>query len=281
MKGKRLIINRLILAVLLILIMVIIIFLLVYFFGRSSSNNSVEIDFLDVGQGDASLIKLPNNRIILVDGGPDNLVIKRLGESLPFYRRKIDLLVLSHFHDDHLVGLREVIRRYRIGAIIYVEESEQSALGKEFIGKAKSKNIKLIPLKSRAKINYSTNCFIKLLNPESLNVNNDGNNSIVTKIDCGSSQALFSGDNSFDVEKALIETGENWSAKIFKASHHGSKSANSKLFLEAIQPRLVVISVGGENRFGHPSPEIIERLKIMGIKINRTDQGGTINVYNE
>ena len=263
------------------IILGLIILCLIIYICLSSGNQRTEIDFLDVGQGDSSLIKLPNNKIVLIDGGPDNLVLKRLGENLPFYRRQIDFIVLSHPHDDHLIGLLEVINRYQVGTIIYVGEENNPEILTLLLQKAKARNIRLIELKNEMKINYSSECFFDLLNPESLGIKKDDNNSIVVKLNCNRLVALFSGDNSSAVETALLKTKTDWSANILKASHHGSKTANSEAFLRAIGPRLFVISVGVDNRFGHPDSEILKRAESLKISIKRTDKMGTIKVFGK
>lgn len=245
------------------------------------SQKITEIDFFDVGQGDASLIKMPGGKVILIDGGPDNLVLKRLGENLPFYKRKIDLVVLSHPHDDHIIGLLEVIRRYKVGAIIYVGEEEKPELLDLLLKIAKQRDIELINLKNEANIDYLPVCSLYLLNPESLKIKNDDNNSIIARLDCGSLTALFSGDNNSAVEGALLKTGNDWSAEIMKASHHGSKTANSENFLKAVSPNIFVISVGADNRFGHPHADVLERVKKLKIGIKRTDIDGTVKVFGD
>jgi competence protein ComEC len=244
-----------------------------------SGDKRTEIDFLDVGQGDSSLIKLPNDEVILIDGGPDNLVLKRLGENLPFYKRRLDLIILSHPHDDHIMGLLEIIKRYEVGVIIYVGEENNPEILTLFLQKAKDRNIKLIDLKNEINIDYSPECFLHLLNPESLNIKEDDNNSIVAKLNCGSLSAIFSGDNNSAVEAALLKTQYDWSAKILKASHHGSKTANSEAFLQAVKPGLLAVSAGVDNRFGHPNQEVLERAKRLKISIKRTDKIGTIRVF--
>jgi competence protein ComEC len=263
--------------------LVIIVPLLLFY--TKNRPQKLEIDFLDVGQGDASLIKLPNKKFILIDGGPDNLVLKRLGESLPFYQRKIDLIIISHFHDDHITGLIELMNRYEISRVIYMRGDEDSGgqnspeLWKIFMAKARAKKIDLLALESRATIEYFPGCGLKIINPLRLSLKKDANNSLVVKLNCQSLSALFTGDNSLKVENALLKTAEDWSAKILKASHHGSKSANSEIFFQAVRPSLLFISVGVDNRFGHPSPEIIERASRLGIKIKRTDEMGTLRVF--
>jgi competence protein ComEC len=245
-----------------------------------STQSEPEIDFFDIGQGDSSLIKLPNNRLVLIDGGPDNLVLKRLGENLPFYSRKIETIILSHFHDDHIIGLIEVIRRYQVATLIYMKGSKSSELLELLLKTAKQKNIKIIALENEAQLDYAPNCFLKLFNPLILKVPVDDNNSLVAKLNCGKLSALFSGDNSLKVETALLKTKEDWSSHVFKVSHHGSKTANGEAFLKAIRPNLAVISVGANNRFGHPNQEIIERAQSLKIQVKRTDNDGTVIVYN-
>ena len=145
---------------------------------------------------------------------------------------------------------------------------------------AKQKNITVIPLENEASLTYAPNCSLKLFNPLILGVSSDDNNSLVARLNCGFLQILFSGDNSSKVETALLKTNQDWSSKIFKASHHGSKTANSEMFLRAVRPSLFVISVGLENRFGHPNQEILERAKSLKIPIKRTDSDGTVVIRN-
>ncbi len=258
---------------------ILILLTILYLFGINKGSQKPEIDFLNIGQGDATLLKLPNKKLVLVDGGPDNLVLKRLGENLPFYRRKIDLIIISHFHDDHLTGLVEVVRRYQVGAIIYMKGAESSELWQIFLRQAKIRKIQLIALENEAQINYSPGCSLKIFNPLILGIKKDSNNSLITKLNCQALSALLSGDNSLKVEEALLKTRQDLTAKILKASHHGSKSANSEAFLKSVNPVFFIISVGLENRFGHPSLEIIERVTKLGLKIKRADQEGTIRIY--
>ena len=119
---------------------------------------------------------------------------------------------------------------------------------------------------------------LKLLNPASLEVKEDQNNSVITRLDCYANSFLFSGDNSSAVEYALLKTNFDLSAQILKASHHGSKTANSEVFLRAVSPVTYVISAGFGNRFGHPAPEVVERAEAEGLNIFRTDKQGTIRI---
>ncbi len=250
----------------------------IYIFIVNSNLERPVFYFFNIGQGDASLIRLPNNIAILIDGGPDNLVLKRLGEVLPFYRRKLDILILSHPHDDHIMGLIETVRRYKINTLIYMWQDDQPELLNILLAEAKKRNIKLVELKDEANIKYQADCELKIINPEALAIKKDANNSLIAKVKCGEISALYTGDNSASVEEKLLQTTEDWSAQIFKAPHHGSKTASSQAFLEAINPSLYIISVGILNRFGHPNAEIIEMIEDLGIRIKRTDKDGTIKI---
>lgn len=240
----------------------------------------LEVDFLDVGQGDAALIKTPGGQVILIDGGPDNLVLRRLGENLPFYRRRIDFLILSHHHDDHASGLVEVLKRYKVGKIIYTGAYDLPAL-KIMAGEIKKQGLAVYSPDSAAHLNLKGNCVLDFLNPLALGVSADDNNSLIVKLECQNKKFLFTGDNSLKVEKALINSGWDLSADIFKAAHHGSNSANSEDFLQAINPKQIIVSVGAENRFGHPSSKFIERAAKLGFSVLRTDILKTIKIFSQ
>lgn len=255
--------------------LIIIIFIINH---HANAPAKIEVDFLDVGQGDASLIKAPDNKLILIDGGPDNLVLWRLGEVLPFYYKTIDYIILSHFHDDHINGLIEIFKRYRVKNFIYLN-NYQSATLNQLLLLAEKKNINTIILNKSVKIESKNNCYLDLLNPSSLGAKDDQNNSVITKFNCSGNTFLLSGDNSYIVEQLLINSNFDFRAQVFKSSHHGSNSANSEIFLRALGLQYFIISSGLNNKFNHPNPAIIERARLLNINIRRTDQQGTIRFF--
>lgn len=249
--------------------------IVLYFYYRPQK---LVVSFFDVGQGDSALITTPSGLVILIDGGPDNTVLRRLGNSLPFYRRQIDLIISSHYHDDHLTGLVEVIKRYQVKKIIYASSVFDSPILETLLQIVQEQKITMNPVATAARLNLGANCLLNFLNPQSLGVKNDQNNSLIVKLVCGDQKFLFTGDNSLSVEKALINSKWDLSALVFKAAHHGSNSANGETFLRAVNPRLVVIPVGADNRFKHPSLAVLERLTKLGIKFIRTDQFGSLKM---
>lgn len=260
-----------------LVILLLLIFLLSIFVWPVYKNLSFksQVIFLDIGQGDATLFKLPNRQIILIDGGPDNLILRRLGEELPFYIKKIDLIFVSHWHDDHVVGLIEVMRRFQIGAILYAADLTISHVGEILLEEARAQNIKIITVKNQGRLDFGDNCQFSFLNPLALNIKDNDNNSLIIKLNCNENKFLLAGDNEKAVEDALIKFNLDLKVDIFKASHHGSKTSNQKIFLEQVNPKFLLISAGFDNRFKHPSPEILKNAIELGINIWRTDLQGT------
>jgi len=231
--GRRpKIIWRFLLLFLLAALLTAVIFLINYYIYLPGH---LEVDYLDVGQGDSELIQTPNHKLVLIDGGPDNLVLWRLGKTLPFYRKEIDYVILSHFHDDHAAGLVEVFKRYKVKNFIYLNDY-QSPILVNLLKVAANNKVKVMVLNNSARIDLEPNCFLSLLNPNIFKIKADQNNSIVTKLECRKNKFLFLGDNSFIVERALLNSNFDSKADVLKASHHGSNSANSESFLKAVAP---------------------------------------------
>lgn len=261
--------------------MIIVIFCLIsaIFLIFRRQYHGLELVFIDVGQGDSSLIKTPGGRTILIDGGPDNRVLRGLGKNLPFYRRSIDFLIISHYHDDHITGLIETIKRYRVKNLVYSGKIPDSLLISELLNVASQNKVKLTPLNGQANLPLGSNCDLNLLNPVILGIKDDSNNSITIRLDCLEKSFLFAGDNNDKVEAALLAFDWPLKADIFKASHHGSNTSNSASFLEKIAPRLIVVSVGANNRFGHPGSFFMDRAAALGLPIKRTDIDGDQRIF--
>lgn len=255
----------------------IIIFGLLYFYSKQQTNLS--INFLDVGQGDAIFIKTPFNQNILVDGGPDSTVLKRLGENLPWWSRTIDLLVLTHPHDDHIIGLNEIIKRYDVRKIIYTGVVYDSSAYDSWQESVKAYQIPTVIIDHPQIINLGKNCILEILYPRQAiygqSIDNLNNSSLVSKLVCAGVKILLVGDAEQAEEKELLQAEADLSADIIKVGHHGSDTASSEEFLAKVKPQYAIIEVG-KNDFGLPSLRVIKRLERRGVKIYRTDQSGTI-----
>jgi competence protein ComEC len=244
--------------------------------GRNFFSLPPALVFFDVGQGDSSLLRFPGGQNILIDGGPDSSLMSSLSEELPYFRRRLDMVIVSHPHDDHVGGLFEVLRRYQVGSLVYAANQSAEPLLKSLISLAVQKKIKLHPVSSAEYVKFSDDCRLLLLNPAAYGAPDDDNNSLLGKINCFGHSILFAGDNPASAENSFLSSGLDLRAEIFKISHHGSKTSNSQEFLLAIQPKIAIISSGRDNSFGHPHSETLEKLVNLGATVKRTDQDGKI-----
>jgi len=262
--------------VLLMILLVIFPLIIEQFAIQKNKKEKLFVSFFDVGQGDASFIRSSKGKIILIDGGPDNLILYRLGEQMAFYERKIEAIIISHWHDDHIIGLLEVLRRYQVRYLILAANLENSLFTPLLFEEAAKNKTKVISISSSLKLNLNNQCELFFLNPLSLEVKENSNNSLLTKLNCLNFRVLFSGDNEKEVENALLQSSFDLSADIFKASHHGSKTSNQEEFLKAVNPKIMVISVGINNRFNHPAPETLKIAEKLKIEVFRTDESGNL-----
>ena len=250
------------------------------FWVNLSAENKLEVAFLDVGQGDASLIKTPFGQNILIDGGSDYKVIEELEKILPWWDATIDLMILTHPHDDHVAGLIFVLERYDVKKILYTGVVHSAPAYLEWLKIIKAKNIPLVIIDRPQEIIFGDSCVLDIIYPkQSLlgkSVNNLNNSSIIAELDCEDRTVLFMGDAEIEVEEELIKTGNLNRVEILKVGHHGSNTSSIQEFLELVNPQKAIISSGKDNKFGHPSLRIIKRLERLGAEILRTDLNGTI-----
>ncbi len=258
-----------------------------FFVPADIFSNDLKVYFFDVGQGDAALIRTPQHQNILIDGGPDNSVVYKLGKYLPFWERKIDLIILTHPHADHLIGLVEVLERYQAEKVVFTGVSYYSDFYKEFKKLRSEKQIPFTLAIAGRKFDFGE-IKIEILSPkENLwnkvfygNENESGglnDTSVVAQLSCGKNSFLFTGDAGVEVEKKLKSDNLNLKSDILKVGHHGSDTASSFEFLKAVSPALAVISVG-KNNYGLPDYRILYRLRQLGVPYLRTDENKDIKI---
>jgi competence protein ComEC len=248
-------------------------------------DNKLHVNFLDVGQGDAILIRTPVNQDILVDGGPSPQAISsELGRRLPFWDRTIELMVLTHQHADHLTGLLETLRRYKVKQVLVLETDAQLPQWDEWLDLIQKRGIKSTFAQAGQVINLGTDeVTIEVINPLPDSTVPDMDNGIVLKLICGKVSFLLTSDISQEAELDLITRRADLTGTVFKVSHHGSNYSNSAEFLAVVDPELAVISVGTDNQYGHPGEETLDRLidRIGLEKIYRTDENGTVEFITD
>jgi competence protein ComEC len=277
-------------------ILFLLIFILLNFYSWnflfSIYKEELEVTFFDVGQGDAIFIKTPQNHYILIDGGPDDVVLEKLEKKLPFYNRSIDLVVLTHPHYDHISGIIEVLERYKVKNILYT-----GVIGEGSIFSKWKELTKEEYRLARAGQRVSANDFSLIIlypaeNLKNKEVEDLNEASIISRLVFGEKSFLFMGDAYIAQEKEIIRYKEDCekegreqcdvfeiNSTVLKIGHHGSSSSSSENFLAEVNPKIAVIMVGENNKYGHPNEDVIERLKEKGIVIKRTDKDGDI-IFN-
>jgi competence protein ComEC len=229
------------------------------------------IHVLDVGQGDAVLVRGPGGESVLIDGGPGGLLLARqLGEVLPHWERMLDLVVLTHPQSDHVGGLAHVLRRYRVDGVADAGDSSRSASFEAYRARATSRR----QLSVGDRFRVGELAFSVLWPPAGYTPADLNNRSIVLLLEFRGMRILLTGDVEGEAQRALLADGLA-AVDILKVPHHGS-STNTAAFLARTAPALALISVGEGNRFGHPAPDTLTRLGTATIL--RTDSDGRITV---
>ncbi len=266
-------------------VLAIVIFLIGFTYYSQSERQNLEVDFLNVGQGDSILIKTPYNQNILIDGGPDNSVLSELGKNLSFYDKNIDLIILTHPHSDHVTGLVEILRRYQVKKVIMTGVKYSASYYQAFLDEIKKQNIDTEIIKGPEDVILGNNLEIKILYPSSDisgQTSKDANDeSVITKLIYFKEAFLLTGDAEAKVEDNLIDNKFDLSADVLKVPHHGSCASLDQKVIEAVRPEMAIISVGADNKYGHPCAQTLDLLNADKIPIFRTDKQGTIKLISD
>lgn len=247
----------------------------------------LEVNFFDVGQGEAIFIVSPQRHQILIDGGPDSTILEKLSKEIPFWDRSIDLIILTHPERDHLVGLIEVLKRYKVENILWTGVVRDTPEYKEWKRLIKEEEAKIFIAKSNQEIKMtglSPAHFLILYpfeNLEGQKFKDSNDTSIVAKLIFGKISFLFTGDISKLGERKMIEEKIDLDSDILKIAHHGSKTSSLEEFIKEVSPEIAVIQVGRDNHYSHPHPETLETLSKFGINVLRTDKDGDIKIISD
>lgn len=236
--------------------------------------------FLDVGQGDSELIRLKSGKNILIDAGTGETakqlpaLLKELGVT------RIDLLIGTHPHEDHIGGMAEVVKNFPIGQIympkIPNSQVPTTAVYENLLETIEAKKLKITAAKSGMVPLEEDGCKLELFAPNRASYKDLNDYSVVAKLTCGQKSFLFAGDAESPSEQEMLKTGYDLKSDVLKCGHHGSLSSTTAAFLKAVSPTAAVISCGVNNDYGHPSKQVLSRLNKAKVTIYRTDQQGTI-----
>ncbi len=240
----------------------------------------LSVHFIDLGQADAILVKTPAGENILIDGG-GNDDEKAICDYLKSQQlNKIQVLVGTHPHEDHIGGLDAVINSFPVENVYMPQVTHNTETFKDLLQAIKARGLKIRTAQAGVNIPLEgLNCTI--LSPIAKQYENLNDYSAVLKLSFGKQSFLFCGDAGSEAESDMLAAGYNLQAAVIKIAHHGSASSSSASFLQAVFPSYAVISCGQDNPYGHPHEATLDRLKAAGIRVLRTDQLGTIIITTD
>lgn len=248
--------------------------------GDVTGQTGFRFEVLDVGQGDSLLVTTPEGINLLIDGGPGDNVLRSLGDTLSVFDRRIDAVLLTHPDADHIEGLIPVLRRYNVALILRTESTKTTATYQTFEQTQNKEGAMVENIYLGDKIMLGEQTSLDVLWPPAGQIDEDKVNesSIVARLSYQGYDFLLTGDIGEAAERKIIKTVklEYLQSEILKVPHHGSKYSSSREFLGAVSPRVSAISVGTDNRYGHPTAEALARLSETNSEILRTDIDGDI-----
>ncbi|WP_055070800.1 ComEC/Rec2 family competence protein [Clostridium massiliamazoniense] len=243
------------------------------FFSKRNYIKNLKVHYIDVGQGDATLIEYLDKKI-LIDCGPNSNESNLLKYLSGLNINKIDYIFITHPHEDHIGNLDKIIANYKVTSIFMPKVNFESEDLSKSLSLIKNKNITLYNLNKDFKIKFDENFYLEIFSSSKKNYENINNFSPLIKVIFKKDSFLFTGDNEELGELEFINKDIN--VDILKVGHHGSNTSSTNIFLEKVSPKISIISCGKNNSFNHPNPKVLERLNKLNNKIYRTDEDGTI-----
>ena len=244
----------------------------------------------DVGQGDALYIETPSGVQVVIDGGPDESILSKIGRTLPFADRSLDMLVLTHPHADHVTGLVSLLERYEVETVVFGSVAHDSAVYDEFKRVVAESGVQVVHPIRGDRFDLGDGASLQVLWPYTDNgrqadgavlgertYENVNNASVVMQLTYGDFDALLTGDAEYPVQEELLD--EVSAVEVVKVPHQGAKDSFHRRFLERLSPELAVVSVG-DNAYGHPHHDVISYLERVVPTVLRTDRNGDIEVLS-
>jgi competence protein ComEC len=256
---------------------------------RHGDGEELRISFLDVGQGDAIFIESPTGMQVLIDGGRDRSVLRQLGKEMGPLDRSIDIVIATHPDADHIGGLPEVFKRYKITAYLEPGIENDTSQTDALIAAVSSEPSVTKSIANRGnRISIGGGAYLDILYPDrDVPAIETNTGSIILRLVYGETEFMLTGDAPLTVEEWLVRLdvadGEAYSlsSDVLKAGHHGSRTSTGDAWLLAIDPQLVVVSAGRGNSYGHPHEEVVERALSSGAQLLSTIDSGTIHLVSD
>jgi competence protein ComEC len=250
-------------------------------FGEN--DDDLHVSFLDVGQGDAALVETPDGQRVLIDGGPDpDRLIRELDQVLGFGSKRIDLLVLTHISADHATGAIAALERYSVKNVVWSGMGDGSELDDAWRGALDASGANVRAVVAGDRIELDNGIYLDVVWPhEGLEPAVENDLSLVLRLVYRDVELMFTGDLEATGEASLLAAWTELEADLLKVGHQGSDTSTLPEFVAAVDPLIAVIPVGASNPFGHPSPDVIERLEVSGAAVFRTDRDGTVTFASD
>ncbi|MFA6227521.1 MAG: ComEC/Rec2 family competence protein [Candidatus Paceibacterota bacterium] len=261
-----------------ILIFFVVTNVFIYYAIYKSHAGILKVAFLDVGQGDSILVESPVGNQILIDGGSNGKVLESLGQALPFYDRSIDAVIATHPDKDHIGGVPEILKNYKVNEYFDNGAVAETATDRELKNKVEKLGIKYELARSGEVLDIGGGAYLVIISPSGEPRGSDTNKySVVAKLIFGEISFLLTGDAPTEVKNKLaIAYGEGLKSQVLKVAHHGSRNSLSEAFLSAVSPDYSIISAGKDNSYGHPHIEVLDFLQKINSKVIETFQYGNI-----
>lgn len=268
-----------------ILLCIILILIIAIFIPKN-----LKIYFIDVGQGDSCMIVTPKNKTILIDGGGSINSDFDVGENtlIPYILdrgfTKIDIVIISHFDNDHVGGILTLLQELKVKKVYISKQTEKSKNYEEFVKLTSEKSIKVHEVISGNRIHIEKNLYFDVIWPTNKQITTNilNNNAIVCNLHYKNFTMLFTGDIEEIAENEILSLYSKnktvLESDILKIGHHGSKTSSTEDFLKTVSPKIGIIGVGRDNKFGHPNEGILKRFENINCKIYRTDLNGEISI---
>lgn len=252
------------------------------FLDINSTPTELEVHFIDIGQGDSILVRTPSGKNMLIDSGSgketDALMYYLSKEGI----KKFDIVIATHPDEDHIGSMAKIIESYSIDAFYMPEKSHNTDAFIKMVQSLREKQVTVHKPVADTVLPFDENMELFLLNPSDRVYSDNNNYSVVAKLTYKNNSFLFTGDIDSEVEKDLVHSfGEKLNSDVLKLAHHGSASSSSKKFLESVSPTVAIVSAGIDNKYNHPSRDVLMRLKSMNIPVYRTDEQGNIIIFSD
>ncbi len=245
---------------------------------QKGDGKTLRVVIFDIGQGDSIFIQSPTGKQVLIDGGPDATVLRRLAGEMGYFDRTLDMVVATHEDRDHVGGLPDVLSHYRVGTFLRTENQGGSAEAHTIDDVTKIGGSEIVLARRGMTFDLGASTTLTVLFPDRDPTHLEPNtSSIVAKLTYGSQSFLFTGDSPQVIEKYLVSLdAPGLASNVLKLGHHGSRTSSAREYLEAVHPEYGVVSSGKHNRYGHPHKEVVDLLQELGIQMPNTAEEGNV-----